>query len=206
MEAAFSVERQVMKNATVSVTYLNSRGVHQLFLRNADARCQARTLPTDIRPFGGNTNIYQYNSGGVFEQTQLIANFRVSVGTKLSLFGFYSLNFANSDLEAAARFRFRQEEAAADSAADWRRHQFPQFVSNSYDPMEDYGRAAFDVRNRLFIGGTISLPYALRLSPFIIADSGSPFNIIAGQDLNGDSISMTAPRWAVRPDPVARST
>ncbi len=37
MEAAFSVERQVTKNATVSVTYLNSRGIHQLFLRNANA-------------------------------------------------------------------------------------------------------------------------------------------------------------------------
>ena len=29
-EAAFSVEQQVTKNATISVTYLNSRGVHQL--------------------------------------------------------------------------------------------------------------------------------------------------------------------------------
>ncbi len=36
-EAAFSVEQQVTKNATVSVTYLNSRGVHQLLLRNANA-------------------------------------------------------------------------------------------------------------------------------------------------------------------------
>ncbi len=98
MEAAFSVERQVTKNATVSVTYLNSRGVHQLFLRNANAPLPGTYPPSDIRPFGGNTNIYQYNSGGVFEQNQLIANFRVSVGNKLSLFGFYSLNFANSDL------------------------------------------------------------------------------------------------------------
>ena len=37
MTAAFSVDRQVTKNATVSVTYLNSRGEHQLFLRNANA-------------------------------------------------------------------------------------------------------------------------------------------------------------------------
>ena len=98
MEAAFSVERQITKNATVSVTYLNSRGEHQLFLRNANAPLPGTYPPSDIRPFGGNTNIYQYNSGGVFEQNQVIANFRVSVGNKLSLFGFYSLNFANSDL------------------------------------------------------------------------------------------------------------
>ena len=59
MEAAFSVERQVTKNATVSVTYLNSRGVHQLLLRNANAPLPGTYPPSDIRPFGGNTNIYQ---------------------------------------------------------------------------------------------------------------------------------------------------
>jgi len=97
MEAAFSVERQITKNATVSVTYLNSRGEHQLFLRNANAPCLH--LPAQrYSSLWWNTNIYQYNSGGVFEQNQVIANFRVSVGNKLSLFGFYSLNFANSDL------------------------------------------------------------------------------------------------------------
>ena len=72
---------------------------------------------------------------------------------------------------------------------------------NSYDPMEDYGRAAFDVRNRVFIGGTISLPYALRLSPFIIANSGTPFDIIVGQDLNGDSIFNDRPALATTAGP-----
>jgi len=38
------------------------------------------------------------------------------------------------------------------------------------------------------VGGTISMPYAFRLNPFIIASSGQPFNIVAGQDVNGDSI------------------
>ena len=59
--------------------------------------------------------------------------------------------------------------------------------------MEDYGRSAFDVRNRLFLGGTMSLPHAFRISPFLIADSGSPFDIIVGQDLNGDSIFNDRP-------------
>jgi len=72
----------------------------------------------------------------------------------------------------------------------------PQFISNSYDPMADWGRASFDVRNRLFLGGTISLPYALRLSPFILANSGTPFDIIVGQDLNGDSIFNDRPAVA----------
>lgn len=201
MEAAVSVERQVTKNATVSLTYLNSRGVHQLLLRNANAPLPGTYDPnvpnSGIRPFGGNTNIYQYNSGGVFEQNQLIANFRVSVGQKLSLFGFYSLNYANSDLGSGGPL------SVSSSGGEGFGGFFggggggsPQFVMNSYDPMEDYGRAAFDVRNRVFVGGTVSLPYALRLSPFIIANSGEPFNIIVGQDLNGDSIFNDRPALA----------
>ena len=98
MEAAFSVERQVTKNATVSVTYLNSRGIHQLFLRNANAPLPGTYPPSGITPLGNNDNIYQYNSGGVFEQNQLITNVRFSLGNKISLFGFYALGFANSDL------------------------------------------------------------------------------------------------------------
>ncbi len=204
MEAAVSVERQVTKNATVSVTYLNSRGVHQLFLRNANAPLPGTYNPADpnsgIRPLGNNANVYQYNSGGVFEQNQLIANFRVSVGNKLSLFGFYSLNFANSDLGSGGAVSISSGGGGFGGAFGGGTTS-PQFVMNSYDPMEDYGRAAFDVRNRVFVGGTISLPYALRLSPFIIADSGAPFDIIVGQDLNGDSIFNDRPALATTAGP-----
>jgi len=37
------------------------------------------------------------------------------------------------------------------------------------------------------------LPYAIRLSPFMVASSGSPFNITSGTDLNGDSIFNDRP-------------
>jgi Carboxypeptidase regulatory-like domain len=198
LEAAFSVERQVTKNATVSVTYLNSRGVHQLFLRNANAPLPGTYPPYSppIRPLDTTANVYQYNSGGVFEENQLIANFRVSVGKTLSLFGFYSLGYANSDLGSGGPISISSGGEGFGGAFGGGGGGSPQFVMNSYDPMEDYGRAAFDVRNRIFIGGTISLPYAFRLSPFILANSGTPFNIIVGQDLNGDSIFNDRPALA----------
>ena len=199
MQAAFSVERQVAKSATVSVTYLNSRGEHQIFLRNANAPLPGTYNPQDptsgVRPFGGTTNIYQYTSEGVFVQNQLITNFRVSVGTRLSLFGFYSLNFANSDLGSSGSGSSGGGSFFGGGSSS------AQFIMNSYDPMEDYGRAAFDVRNRFLLGGTISLPYAFRLSPFILANSASPFNIIVGQDLNGDSIFNDRPALASVPGP-----
>jgi Carboxypeptidase regulatory-like domain len=185
MQAAFSVERQITKSSTLSVTYLNAHGDHQLFLRNANAPLPGTYPPSDIRPFGGTTNIYQYSSEGEFVQNQLIANFRVNLWNRVSLFGFYSLNFANSDLGAGAGAGGGSFFGGGSSSA--------AFIMNSYDPMEDWGRAGFDVRNRFVLGGSISLKYGFRLNPFIIANSSSPFNIIVGQDLNGDSIFNDRP-------------
>ncbi len=211
LESAFSVEQQVTKNATVSVTYLNSRGIHQLFLRNANAPLPGTYNPADptsgVRPFGGTDNIYQYNSGGVYEENQLITNVRYALGNKVSLFGFYALTFANSDLGSGGPVSVVSSGPGGGgfgAAFGSNGVGASNFVSNSYDPMQDYGRAAFDVRNRAFIGGTISLPYALRLSPFILANSGTPFNIFVGQDLNGDSIFNDRPALATTAGPGGR--
>ncbi|MGO9519791.1 MAG: carboxypeptidase regulatory-like domain-containing protein [Candidatus Korobacteraceae bacterium] len=193
LQTAFSVERQLTKSSTLSVTYLNARGLHQLFLRNANAPLPGTYPPSDIRPLGGTTNIYQYDSEGVFIQNQLIANFRVTVGKRVSLFGYYSLNFANSDLGAGAGGGGGSFFGGGSSSA--------AFLMNSYDPMADYGRASFDVRNRFVLGGTISLKYGFRLNPFILAQSGAPFNIIVGQDLNGDSIFNDRPAIGTTPGP-----
>jgi hypothetical protein len=168
MEAAIGVDRQIAKNATVSVTYINSRGVHALRSDNINA-----PLPdTGLRPNGTNENIYQYQSGGVFRQHQLVTNFSVKAHN-LSLFGFYMLNFANGDTAGA--------------------NNFP---SNSYDPGADYGRSNFDVRNRLVLGGNIPLKYGVSFSPMIVANSGAPFNITSGIDFNGDSIFNDRPAFA----------
>ena len=77
----------------------------------------------------------------------------------------------------------------------------------------EYARAGFDVRHRIMVGGNIVAPYGLTLSPLITASSGLPFNITAGNDLNGDSIFNDRPAWATdlsRPSvvrtPTARST
>jgi hypothetical protein len=72
------------------------------------------------------------------------------------------------------------------------------FPSNQYDLAADYGRASsfFGVRQRLFFGGNINLPYQFRINPFMIVSSGQPFNITLGQDLNGDSIFNDRPAFA----------
>jgi uncharacterized membrane protein YgcG len=164
LQSAISVERQITKSATLSVTYLNSRGFDQLLSLNANAPYPGTPCNPCVKPNPNGGNIYQYVSEGVFRQNQLIVNTNIRAGAKLQLFGYYTLNYGNSDTAGVA-----------------------SFASNSYDISHDYGRASFDVRNRLFLGGSIAAPYAIRLSPFLVASSGSPFNITTSTDLNGDS-------------------
>lgn len=166
IQSAISVEHQISRTANFAISYLNSRGVHQFLTRNINAPDPT----TGIRPLGGTQNIYQYESLGTFKQNQLIANVNMRVGSLLSLFGNYTLNFANSNTAGSG-----------------------SFPSNQYNINQDWGRAGFDTRHRLFLGGTVALPYAFRFSPMIFASSGPPFNIIAGQDLNQDSIYNDRP-------------
>jgi hypothetical protein len=181
MQTGASVERQLTKKATVAVTYLNARGEHQFFLSNI----RAGGAPP------GTPNTYQYNSEGIFRQNQLITNFRVNAGAKLSLFGFYTLNYANSDLGSGSS-NTATGVAGFSSGGSL---STPSFISNQSDPMADYGRASFDVRHRVLLGGTIGLPRAFRLNPFMVLSSGQPYNVTAGQDLNGDSIFNDRPAF-----------
>lgn len=169
LQAAISLERQISRSANISLSYLNARGVHMLVSQNINA-----PLPvTGARPFPNRGNIYEYESAGVFRQNQLMINGNIRNGTRFSLFGFYSLSYANSNTAGAG-----------------------SFPSNPYDLAADYGRAAFDVRHRIFLGGNISMRYGIRVSPFVVIQSGSPFNITIGRDLNGDSIFNDRPSLA----------
>jgi len=175
MQGGVTLERQLSKSANIALTYLNSRGVHSLLTRNINAPVGPTFDPTDVseRPLGTLENVYQMEGSGIFKQNQFIVNSSVRLSTKLSLFGYYTLSHANSDTGGSG-----------------------SFPTNQYDVAQDYGRAAFDVRHRLFFGGSVSMPYQFRLSPFVFASSGSPFNVTLGRDTNGDSIYNDRPTFA----------
>lgn len=175
MQAAIAVEHQFGHVATASATYINSRGVHQYLSDNINTYLPGTydaVTGTGTRPNGINENIYQFQSGGVYNQNQLIVNYTVKARS-VSLFGFYLMNFAKADTSGAT-----------------------YFPSNSFDPGSDYGRANFDVRNRFLLGGNLQAPYGVSLSPMLVVDSGQPFNITVGQDLNGDTQFNDRPAFA----------
>ena len=81
LQSAISAERQLTKSATLSVTYLNSRGFDQLLTINANAPFPG-TPGSTTRPQPGEGNIYRYVSEGNFKQNQLIVNSNVRAGNQ----------------------------------------------------------------------------------------------------------------------------
>ena len=166
---ALSLERQFLKSTTTSVSYMNSRGVNALRSRNINAP----RLETGLRPLPGG-NIYVYESNGRFLQQQILANVNARISRHYNLFGNYSWSNARSDTDGAMTF-----------------------PSDPFGALKtEYSRAGFDVRHRAMIGGSITVPFGLLFNPFVVMHSGAPFDVVIGEDLNGDSIFNDRPAWA----------
>lgn len=176
MQGAVSVERQINKSTKLSVTYMNSRGDRQLLTNNINTPELGSFPAAPVYPNGIPENIFDYESSGIYRQNQLIVNTNVRAGAKVMLVAYYTLGYANSDTGGA--------------------NSFP---SNPYNIMEDYGRAEFDVRHRGILIGSFSLPWGVRFSPFLVASSGSPYNVIMAQDFIGSTVLNQRPALATNP-------
>lgn len=171
IQTAIGMERQLPHRTTLAATYTHTRGVNLLRSRNINA-----PLPgSGERPSEGG-NLIQFETTGFMRQNQLITNMRTRFHSRVRLFGFYALNKASSDTDGVG-----------------------SFPANQYDLSTEYGRSALDIRHRFGVGGSITGPVGLRLSPFIILRSGRPFNITTGRDNNGDL--MFTDRPALTDDP-----
>jgi len=180
IQSAVSVDRQLTKVATVSVSYLNSRGWDQLFTNNINTPLPGSfdypfytSATPGVRPIPGFENVYQFQSEGIYRENQMFVHLNVRAGAKLMLNSFYVLTYAKSDTASASGF-----------------------PSNPRNLLQDYGRSPYDMRNRFFLGGTIALPHDFRLSPFMIVNSGAPYNITLSQDLIGTAHFNQRPVFA----------
>jgi hypothetical protein len=169
-----SLERQLTKTTSATLTYLHSYGVHQMATRDSNA---FEPLPgtffynstTGPRPNPSLGIVKEFYPEAVFKQNQLIMNINARLSPKFSVMGFYNLAFANSDTGTA---------------------------SNSWNLKQDYGRAGFVSRNMLFLMGNYTGPWGISFNPFLIAQSGKPFSITTNNDLTGDAFFNDRPSLA----------
>lgn len=174
MQGAIGIDRQVAKNVTGNITYLYSRGVHQYLSNNVTApyfNGAANIYPTaPLAP--PSVNIYQFQSGAVYRQDQIIATLKASL-RQLSIFSFYTYNIAKGDTNSVFHF-----------------------ASNASDPGQDYGRTSFDVHNRFLLLASYNAPYAFTFSPMLVYNSGIPYNVRIGSDLTGNNQFNARPTFA----------
>ena len=162
-QGAVGVDQSLGRAGTISVNYVAARGVHQYLSRAFTQR-------------DANGNVIGYNnqfqSGGTYNENQLLVNSNLRMRT-VQLWGFYSLNFANSNTGGA-----------------------DTFATDPTNPRVDYGRAAFAHRNFGVAGGSWTLPFHVSVSPFLLAQSGTFYNITSGVDQNGDGQFNDRPYFA----------
>lgn len=167
------VERQLPRNMTMVVGAYTMRMTHGIRLRDINA-----PLPPNFttRPIAGVGDIYQYESSGKFRMSQMFVGFNSRLNPRISLNGSYFLAKASGDFDGFGG---------------------TGLPMNSYDLSIEDGRTSGDVRHRFTLFGTITSPWwGLVFSPFIIVNTGPPFNITTGQDLNLDRASNERPTFA----------
>ena len=166
IQTAVTLEQQILHGSSLTVNYISARGVHQFYTANINTPSpgtfDAAVPASGTYPFGFDAGyIDQYESGGIYKQNELIVNFDGKIGKALSLYSYYVLNNAHGTTGG--------------------------LLSNYYEPSLDYGRTNFDIRNRVFVGGSVTLKYGFEIGLFQIYTSGQPFNITSGTNLYGTS-------------------
>jgi len=166
-----SLERQLSKTISGTVTFMHSYGVHQMVTRNANAYLPGTYAYGDptkpgVRPDPASGIIQQYYPQGIFKQNQVIMNVNARLTRRLNISGFYNWTIANSNTGTA---------------------------SNSYNLMQDYRPAGFAQRNMVFVMGNYTDRFGITYNPFLVAQSGRPYNFTSPNDLSGDNFFNNRP-------------
>ena len=180
IQSAVSVERQLPRNTTLAITYANAHGLHLLRSQDINApllRTYNPLVPgSGVFPLGRPGPVFQMESSGLYNQNQLIAFLNSRYSKSLSFSAAYVLNYARSDTDGLGTF-----------------------PAKPYDFTGEYGQASTDVRHRITFNGTINTKWNIRLSPFVVIQSGPPFDITIGRDLYGTTLFNARPGIAIDP-------
>lgn len=180
MQSAISVERQLPHYTTLAITYANAHGLHLLRSQDINAPLLGTYNPllpgSGTFPLGRPGPVFQMETSGLYNQNQLIAFLNSRYSKSLSFSASYVLNYARSDTDGLGTFPARP-----------------------YDFTGEYGPAATDVRHRVTFNGTINTKWNLRFSPFVVIQSGPPFDITIGRDLYGTTLFNARPGIATDP-------
>lgn len=167
-EASVGVDRQIGKIMRVSANYSRDRGIHLTRQRDINAPING------VFPYG-DPNIRLLTESTGFSRTQQFTITPSVNYKKTFIAGFYTLSFGKDDNEGQP--------------------------ADPYNLRAEWGPASYqDIRHRavFLISSPLPTKYLSKFSLTLQAQfqSGTPYNIIVGRDLNGDSIIAERPSLA----------
>ncbi|MFN7926414.1 MAG: TonB-dependent receptor [Blastocatellia bacterium] len=168
--SSVGIERQLPRDATLTLTYAYVRGVH--FLRSRDVNAP---LADGLRPLAQFWRITQLESSATSTTHRLQASYSQTLNARVTLFGNYTWGRIVDDTDGA-----------------------DTFPMDNYQVRSERGFAALDMRHQAFVGAMLTLPLKLELTPMFAFNSGRPYNLTTGLDDNNDSILNDRPAGVAR--------
>jgi len=140
-------------------------------------------LGSSVQDPGTTSPAFLMTSSGLYNQNQVVANIRTKPLSQMSLFGYYVFNRAYSNTDGLGTFPADPESESG-----------------------EYGPAATDIHHRFLVGGSLQMRGNVRISPYVIVQSGAPFNITTGEDRYGTTLFNSRPGIARSPGPCVYAT
>jgi hypothetical protein len=173
----FTVERLLPAKIKLSVSYFYGRTTRQLRAVNINAPLGGTFIVgqpnSGVRPFGAAAgNIFEYQSNGRSIGNTLSVNFNGNL-KQAGFWGGFNLNKTRNTDSGTSGSPF-----------------------DAYDFSREWARTPFGSLLFAYGGGNYSGPHGLSISTFVLASSGTPFNITTGRDTNGDTIFSERPAFA----------
>jgi Carboxypeptidase regulatory-like domain len=172
-QAQLGVEHDFPKHWHVQTNVYWSRGWDQLRSRNVNAPLVTEPTTTpwlNPRPITPNLNIFEFqNTGG-------LAGPVVFVGVDQSSYKRFHLFVG---------YLFMGLRSNADTPM-----QFPQ---SSYSDHGDWAQPSWESTHRVFLTGSLNLPWKVELATFLDSASGLPYDVNSGTDSNGDGVFNDRP-------------
>jgi outer membrane receptor protein involved in Fe transport len=167
VQYSLSLERQLLKRTSASVTYTGSRGFDQFRSRDVNAPLPPLYLARPNPALGVSREI---ESAGTARSHSVQLTLRGQVTRFFSGSVQYVLSRAMNDT----------------GGLNW-------MPPNSYDLTQEYARADFDQRHRFDLLGTINPGSLVNLGVALALYSGKPYSVVTGHDDFGTGVANARP-------------
>jgi hypothetical protein len=168
-----SLERQVKKDSTVTLSYNGYRGWHAL--RSVDVNAPLPPFTSPARPNATLAQVLQLQSQGYQKTDGMSVSYRGRIRNVFSGFVQYTLQHADTNT------------------------QYSTFIpQNQYDPNDEWARSDYDQRQRLSLFGTLYPDKPVTLGIGFYNNTPLPYTITTGTDAYQTGLSNARPAGVPR--------